>query len=130
MKSFSILMALSLLAPAAFAQPNLAGRVTDLTCQTQANDRVGVKSIIQDGKLVVVASHGTDSDARASVYTLTSVTTGVGDQDGLTVKADGADGELDLLLDVDGAARFYKLNGEVQDSNGVSCKLKFEMRIR
>jgi hypothetical protein len=126
MKTISLLMALSLLAPAAFAQPNLAGSVTDVACKTQKSDRVGVKSIIQDGKLVLVAAHGSDSDARASVYSLTSVTIGVGDQDGLTVKAEGADGELDLLLDVDGAARFYKLNGELQDTNGMSCTLKFK----
>jgi hypothetical protein len=129
MKVFSLLMALSFLAPAAFAEnSNVADRLTDLSCQYPDPDLGGLDSIVnKEGGISLIAGWiDENQDVRAGAYNLTWASFGVGDQEGLTLKGTGPDGDLDLLLDVKGKAQFYSLNGSTVETKGLTCTVYFK----
>jgi hypothetical protein len=129
MKAFSLLMTLSLLAPAAFAEnSNIAERVTDISCEYPNPDNGGLNSLFDNkGGIGLVAGWVDENQViQASAYTLTWTSLGAGDQEGLTIKGTGPDGDLDLLLDVEGKARFYSLNGSVVELKDLSCQVSFK----
>ncbi|MNL10336.1 hypothetical protein D3C87_1311330 [compost metagenome] len=63
---------------------------------------------------------------KASAYTLTYAAFAAGDQDGLTVRATGPDGDLHLILDIQGKAQFYELNGSIEKTKDLSCEVFFK----
>jgi hypothetical protein len=129
MKTFSLLLALSLVGPAALAQStNVADRVTDVSCDYPNADLGGLNSIFKsDGGIGMVAGWvDANNEIKASAYTLTYAALAAGDQDGLTLMATGPDGDLDLILDTEGKAQFYQLNGSVEKTKGLTCKVSFK----
>jgi hypothetical protein len=128
MKAFSLLMTLTLLAPAAFAQVNIADQLKFVSCDFSDGVRTGFVGSAKGNDPVKLVGAYLDAEqaSHLSTHTLNSATISREDEPRFTLKSSGKYGSLELIVDFQGKAKFYKVNDIVQDIEGLTCTFIFK----